>query len=199
MQLLIATRNLHKIRELKFMLKRYGNIDVLSLIDFPSYEPPPETGESFKDNAVNKAIDAATKLNQWVLADDSGLVVPSLQGAPGVYSSRYSGEKATDMENRKKLLDEMKDMVDLHRRQAYLECCLAVASPKGIEKSVSGICWGLILFEERGSHGFGYDSLFLKYGYRESFGEIREDIKNQVSHRRKAVDKLHTFFEFLSR
>ena len=194
MQLVIASRNVHKIRELRAMLKAYKFLDVLSLLDFPQYVPLPENGKTFEENVTQKAIHAAKSLNRWTLADDTGLVVPALQGAPGVYSARYAGENATDPDNRKKLLAEMKEIFEPHR-QGYFECWLAIAAPQGLKKCVRGVCEGTILTEEKGGKGFGYDSLFVKYEYGKTFSELEENVKNRISHRRKALDKLHLFLE----
>jgi XTP/dITP diphosphohydrolase len=193
-QLVIASRNVHKIRELRAMLKAYKFLDVLSLLDFPQYVPLPENGKTFEENVTQKAIHAAKSLNRWTLADDTGLVVPALQGAPGVYSARYAGENATDPDNRKKLLAEMKEIFEPHR-QGYFECWLAIAAPQGLKKCVRGVCEGTILTEEKGGKGFGYDSLFVKYEYGKTFSELEENVKNRISHRRKALDKLHLFLE----
>lgn len=194
MQLILATRNVHKIREYKAILKSLPRLDVLSLLDFPNYEPPAEDGTTFEENATIKALHAAEALKAWVLADDSGLVVPALGGQPGVYSARYSGEGATDTENRKKLLREMEGIED-RKRQAFFECWIALASPEGSLKLVSGICEGTLLREERGNNGFGYDPIFVKHEYSKTFAEMEETTKNRVSHRRKAVDKVLTFIE----
>jgi XTP/dITP diphosphohydrolase len=197
-QLVIASRNVHKIRELRAMLKAYKYLDVLSLLDFPHYLPLPEMGKTFEENSSLKAIHAAKTLNRWALADDTGLVVPALQGAPGIYSARYAGEYATDPENRKKLLAEMKHIVEPHR-QGYFECWISIAAPQGeLKKSVRGVCEGTILTEEKGGKGFGYDSLFVKYEYGKTFSELEESLKNRISHRRKALDKLHLFLESLA-
>lgn len=197
MQLVIASHNVHKIRELRAMLKTYKFLDILSLLDFPHYAPLPETGKTFEENATLKALHAAKTLGRWALADDTGLVIPALQGAPGIHSARYAGEKATDPENRKKLLFEMKDLLEPHR-QGYFECWLAIAAPQGLKKCVRGVCEGTILTEEKGGKGFGYDSLFVKYEYGKTFSEIEESVKNRISHRRKALDKLHLFLESLA-
>lgn len=196
MEIVIASTNLHKIREFREMMKPFAAIDVLSLLNFPNYEPLPEEAPSFKENAVNKAEHAARTLNKWVLADDSGLVVPALNGAPGVRSRRYAGDDATDAENRKKLLTAMASL-DGHRRNAYYECCLVLASPDGMKKCVTGLCEGSILTEERGRNGFGYDSLFVKNEYDKSFAEIDESTKNRISHRHKAFEKLAPTMETL--
>lgn len=198
MELVLATTNLHKIREFREMLKGFKNLDVLSLINFPSYVQPPETGATFEENAVLKAVHAAQTLNKWVMADDSGLVVPSLSGSPGVYSARYAGEGATDADNRLKLLRAL-DGKQEFERSAYFECCLALANPEGIQKCVTGTCEGIILTEERGRHGFGYDPLFLKNDYDKTFGELEEATKNRISHRRKALEKLMGTLEMLLR
>lgn len=197
MELVIASRNVHKIREFRSMLKEYTKLDILSLLDFPYYQPLPETAPSFEENAAQKAIHAAQSLNRWVLADDSGLVVPALQGAPGVRSARYAGDHATDAENRHKLLQEMRPILE-PQRQGYFECWIAIASPEGLKKSVRGLCEGTILTQEKGSRGFGYDSLFVKYEYGKSFAEIEETLKNRISHRRKALDKLHVFLSMIA-
>jgi XTP/dITP diphosphohydrolase len=197
-ELVIASRNIHKIREFRAMLKQYKWLDLLSLLDFPSYIPPEEEGESFEEIASNKAIHAATVLERWVIADDSGLVVPSLSGAPGIYSARFAGPHATDAENRHKLLSDLRHVQEAHR-QGYFECCIALASPQGLKKSVKGTCEGIITTEERGSKGFGYDPLFIKYEYGKTFAELEEDIKNRISHRRKALDKILITLEQLEK
>jgi XTP/dITP diphosphohydrolase len=164
------------------------------LLNFPQYIPPPETGKTFQENAIHKAVHAAKTLDKWVLADDSGLVVPALEGKPGIYSRRYAGDDATDAENRQKLLSEMKSMTHLER-SAYFECALAFASPEGLQKCVGGICEGQILTIEKGRNGFGYDAIFAKNGYEKSFGEIDESTKNRISHRRKAFEKMKPILE----
>lgn len=197
MELVIATGNVHKLREYKAILKQLlPGIDLLSLRDFPDYSSPQETGSSFEENARSKASHAASVLNAWVIADDSGLIVPALSGRPGIYSARYAGEGATDKDNRKKLLSEMENLED-ERRQAFFECWIAIASPEGVQKSVGATVEGHILQEERGGRGFGYDPLFLKNDYNKTFAELSEEIKNRISHRRKALDKLLPFLESL--
>jgi XTP/dITP diphosphohydrolase len=190
MQLVIASRNVHKLREFRaILLKSVPDLDIFSLIDFPEYQPPEESGATFEENAILKAVHAAHSLQKWVLSDDSGLVVPALQGAPGVFSARYAGSHATDAENRKKLLGKMGHLSDT-LRQAYFECWIALASPEGLQKVVKGLCEGVILDSERGRQGFGYDSIFVKHGYGKSFGELDDSTKNEISHRRKAFSKM---------
>lgn len=189
MKLVIASRNVHKIRECRAILKKLAAFDILSLLDFPHYTPPPEAGFTFEENAIQKAVHAAQHLNCWTLADDSGLVVPSLAGRPGVFSARYAGDHATDAENRHKLL---KEMIHLENpdRVAYFECSLAIATPDGLKKCIQASCEGSIIREERGSQGFGYDPIFIKHEYSKTFAELDEETKNRISHRRKALDKI---------
>lgn len=189
MEIVIASHNLHKIREIREMLKGFKRADFLSLLNFPEYKPLLENGKTFKDNASMKAVHAASVLKKWVIADDSGLVIPALNGAPGVRSKRYAGDEATDAENRQKLLADMLHLDSLHR-SAYFECCLALASPEGLKKTVTGNCEGYIIKEEKGRNGFGYDAIFVKNEYDKTFAEIDEATKNRISHRRKAIEKL---------
>lgn len=195
MDIVIASSNTHKIREFRQMFRGLSHIDIYSLRDFPDYQEAEETGETFEENAKAKASNAAKKLKKIVISDDSGLVVPKLGGAPGVYSRRYAGVDATDADNRKKLLKDLEGMHELDR-SAYFECCIAVASEDWV-KTFTGRCEGEILKEEKGSYGFGYDSLFRKYGYEQTFAELEESIKNKVSHRAKAFEKLKMFLESL--
>ncbi len=188
-ELIIASTNVHKIREFKAMLKSNHRFDLRSLRDFPDYIPPPEIGATFEENAVLKATYASMALNRWVIADDSGLVVPSLGGIPGVYSARFAGNDATDVDNRKMLLQKMEHLLE-EDRHAYYECCIVLASPSGVKKCVRGICEGTLLTAEKGGGGFGYDPLFIKHGYNKTFAELEEATKNRISHRRKALDKL---------
>jgi XTP/dITP diphosphohydrolase len=196
MEIVLATANLHKVREFREMFKSLSHLDVISLVQFPHYTAPEETGADFKENAILKAEHAAKSLKRWVLADDSGLVVPALKGEPGVFSRRYAGETATDAENRKKLLQNMQHLEDVER-SAYFECCLAIANEEGLKKCVTGLCEGTIIKEEKGRNGFGYDALFVKYDYEKSFAELEESTKNRISHRRKAFERLIPFLENL--
>lgn len=195
MKLILATTNVHKIREFKLLLKPLLScLDLYSLRDFPDYVPPEETGATFEENAIIKAKTAAVALNAWVLSDDSGLVVPALKGAPGVFSARFAGKEASDSDNRKKLLKEMEGLVD-QMRQAYFECVLTLASKNGEVKCVSGKCEGEIALKERGRNGFGYDSLFIKHDYQKTFAELEEEVKNKISHRGKAFAKFLLLLE----
>jgi XTP/dITP diphosphohydrolase len=195
-ELVIASTNVHKIREFKALLKPLKRFDLLSLSDFPEYIPPEEIGKTFEENATLKATTAAKALNRWVIADDSGLVVPALNGRPGVFSARYAGNDASDFDNRKKLLEEMRHLMD-EDRHAFYECVIVLASPSGIKKCVRATCEGSLLAQERGGGGFGYDPLFIKHGYNKTFAELTEVTKNQISHRAKALSKLVLSLESL--
>jgi len=194
MKIVLASTNLHKIRELKAMLKQFPQLDLYSLRDYPEYIPPEETGDTFEENAKLKALHAAKTLNECALADDSGLVIPSLSGEPGVRSARYAGEEASDKDNRDKLVKNLLSLKD-DERVGYFECCIAIATPVGIEKVVRGVCEGTLTTDPRGSNGFGYDPLFIKYDYSKTFAELDEETKNKISHRRKALDKLQNYLE----
>ncbi len=190
MQLVLATNNLHKILELKAILKPLlKKVDILSLRDFPEYLSPTETGSTFLENAEMKALHCAKALHCLSLADDSGLVVPALGGAPGVRSRRYAGEEASDKENRDLLIENLKALPE-RERCGYYECALSLADAEGIIKSSSGLCEGELILEPRGNGGFGYDPLFIKNDYNKTMAELADDTKNRISHRRRALDKL---------
>ena len=195
-EVVMATHNLHKLREIKEMLKIFPWIDLVSLRSFPNYKLPAETGTTFEENALLKARDASKALNCFVLADDSGLVVPALKGAPGVFSARYAGPHATDLENVQKLLKEMEFLEDLDRA-AYFACVLVLCGPSSFEKIVVGTSEGSITKKPRGNNGFGYDPIFLKYDYEKTYAELDEATKNRISHRRKAFEKISLHVESL--
>ena len=196
MEIVLVSTNLHKWREFKDMFKTLSHLELISLHQFHHYVAPEESGSTFKENAVLKAEYAAKSLGKWVLADDSGLVVPALRGEPGVYSRRYAGAHATDMENCEKLLYAMKNLHE-DQRTAYFECALAIAAPDGLKKCVQGICEGSIASAPSGRYGFGYDPLFIKTDYEKTFAEMDETIKNRISHRRKAFERLQSFLDTL--
>ncbi|CDR34496.1 RdgB/HAM1 family non-canonical purine NTP pyrophosphatase [Criblamydia sequanensis] len=189
MKIILATSNLHKIREFREMFANLSEIDWLSLLNYPNYKLPEETGSTFEENSAIKALHGASHLNEWVLADDSGLVVPSLGKEPGIFSKRYAGLNANDNENRKKLLEKLSEKKDIERN-AYFQCSLTLANKEGVKKTVTSIVEGYIAHEEKGRNGFGYDSLFIKHDYNQTFGELDPKVKSRISHRRKAFEKL---------
>ena len=191
MKIVLATTNTHKVRELKELL-RHLNFDIYTLLDFPDYKQPAENGKSFEENASLKAVHAAKSLNAHTIADDSGLIVPALNGEPGIFSARYASPNASDRENRKKLLEKMQKV---HNRAAYFECSIAFAAPEGLIRCVKGTAEGFIAEQERGGHGFGYDPLFVKHDYNQTFAELPEATKNKISHRAKALQKLLLLLE----
>lgn len=190
MELVVATTNFHKILELKAMIRsQFKEIEILSLRDFPNYAAPEEVGTSFSEIAELKAFHAAKALGITVISDDSGLIVPALNGEPGIFSRRYAGPEATDKENRDKLITRLKTIKE-EDRMAFFECALSFATPDRIIKTVRGTCEGHLILEGRGRNGFGYDPIFIKHDYNKTLAELEEDTKNRISHRRKAFDKL---------
>ncbi|WP_038058047.1 XTP/dITP diphosphatase [Thermodesulfobacterium hydrogeniphilum] len=188
--LLITTSNLNKAREIKEILKDLP-LEIKTLKDFFDIKPPEETGKTFFENALIKAKYYAEKTGYLCLADDSGLEVEALNGAPGVYSSRFAGENATDEENNKKLLEALKD-IPPEKRKAKFVCVMIVYYPSGKYIKTEGIWEGKIALEPRGSFGFGYDPLFLvpEYNYEKTAAELPLEEKNKLSHRAKALKQL---------
>lgn len=188
MRLLLATKNKGKVVELRSMLDELP-IEVSSLLDFPEIPDVIEDGITFLENARKKAVSASSALNEWTLADDTGLVVSALGGAPGVYSARYAGSHADYAANNLKLLEEMKG-VHPEKRGAAFVCVVVLHSPDGREWSVEGRCEGSIGVELRGDGGFGYDPLFMVDGLNRSMAELTLSEKNRVSHRGEALRKI---------
>jgi XTP/dITP diphosphohydrolase len=181
-----GTGNRKKAAELADLVAPLG-LKVLALADFPQALEVDETGTTFAENAALKATRQAAHLGAWVLADDSGLVVDALDGAPGIHSARFAGLGATDADNRRKLLAAL-DGVDQARRTAHFACSLALADPTGtLRASSTGRCQGRIRTCEAGSGGFGYDPLFEVVEYHRTFGELASTVKAVLSHRARAV------------
>jgi XTP/dITP diphosphohydrolase len=187
-EIVIATRNRGKIREIEALLHSYP-YKLLSLTDFPDMPEIVEDGKTFLENAIKKARMVALYTHRLTVADDSGLVVEALQGRPGVLSSRYAGEGATDEKRYRKLLKEMIG-VPLDQRQAAFVCAMAVATPSGRIQTVEGECRGSITFEPRGKYGFGYDPVFFVPEFAKTMAELEPEIKNRISHRARALEKL---------
>lgn len=191
--LFLATRNAHKTRELAQML---GPDFVLEdLRARPEIGEVVEDGATFFENARLKALTISRQIAGLILADDSGLEVDSLGGAPGVYSARYAGEGATDEANRRKLLAEMSLLPASASRDARFRCVLVLARDGQVLASFDGAVEGQILAEERGAGGFGYDPLFQPDGFGKSFAELGPEEKNAISHRAVAAAQLRTFLE----
>jgi XTP/dITP diphosphohydrolase len=187
-KVLVATRNQGKIREISSILEDI-NIEIRSLKDFPDIPEIEEDGLSFSENALKKARYVSELTGEVTIADDSGLEVEYLSGKPGVHSARYAGEHATDALNIEKLLKELKN-VPYDQRKAKFRCVIILCSPKGPCHSVEGECKGIIGFEPRGTHGFGYDPVFIVPGYNRTMAEIEPEVKNRISHRARALEKL---------
>jgi XTP/dITP diphosphohydrolase len=190
--LLLGTRNLGKLREITSILEDSG----WSFSSPPeNIETPVEDGKTFTDNAIAKARFYATATGLWALADDSGLEVDALAGAPGVYSARYAGENASDADRRELLLSELAKVVDKDRRARFVSV-VAIASADGKVLNVSeGICEGTLTFAPRGEGGFGYDPLFVPDGFSQTFAELPESVKNRISHRARALIKTRQFLK----
>ena len=180
-KLVVATGNAHKLREIAQIFSEY---EVVSQKEMGFNEDVEETGATFAENALIKARAACLALQETVLADDSGICVDALGGAPGVYSARYSGAHGDDKANRDLLL---KNMEGVTNRRAYFCSAVAVVSPDGREIVVEGKTYGNILHEETGSGGFGYDCLFESEDLKKSFGVATAEEKNAVSHRFRAL------------
>jgi XTP/dITP diphosphohydrolase len=185
---IVATRNKGKIREIREALKGLG-LRIYALSDFPDVPEIKEDGKSFTENALKKARFYSKVFGKLTLADDSGLEVDSLRGMPGIYSARYSGERASSRENNQKLLKEMEG-IPLSKRGAQFKCMMAMVSPSGKETMTEGVCKGRIGMREKGRRGFGYDPLFILSRYGKTMAELSLKEKNRISHRGKALRKI---------
>jgi len=191
MILVIATRNKGKTKEIKDLLQDFP-VDIKDLYDFGPIPHLEEDGDTFDENAYKKASFAARILGLPALADDSGLTVEALNGAPGIHSARYAGENATDEQRYLKLLREMEGMSN---RKAAFECVISIAVPKGPALTYEARCEGLITQVPAGSKGFGYDPVFYYPPYKKTFAELTRQEKNRVSHRGKAFAELKDEFD----
>jgi XTP/dITP diphosphohydrolase len=187
MKLLFATQNEHKISEIKKILS--SNIAIQSLGDLKDSTDIPETGSTLEENALLKARYVYSKFNQNCFADDTGLEVEALNGAPGVYSARYAGEPKSDEKNMIKLLEELKNKTN---RKAHFKCVIALILD-GKEILFEGILNGEIIPEKSGTNGFGYDPVFLPENSLKTLAEMSMEEKNKISHRAIAVKKLVEF------
>ena len=188
MEIIVATKNRGKVREIRKALKGAG-LKIYSLTDFSDVPGIEEDGKSFTENALKKARFYSKHFGKLAIADDSGLEVDALGGLPGVYSARYSREGASDQENNKKLLSEMEG-IPFSKRGARFRCVMAMVSHDGREAVVEGLCRGRIGTRGVGMKGFGYDPLFILPQYGRTMAQLTVEEKNRVSHRGKALKKL---------
>jgi len=199
MEIVLATRNKKKVEEIRRITTRLP-ITVLSLDDFPGCPDTVEDRDTFEGNAVKKAVEVSQCTGRIALADDSGLEVAALGGAPGVYSARYAPDAANgnDPKNYEKLLKDLNN-IPPEERGARFVCCLALAYPDGRTRTFFGYAKGHIGREARGKKGFGYDPVFFPVGYDRTFAEMTADEKDALSHRGKALEKLAEFLHSFSR
>ncbi len=195
-RLVIATKNPKKLSEMKQILAPLG-CEIVSVEEVrPGVETAVEDGRTFAENAKKKALWYAEQCGEICVADDSGLEVDALGGAPGVHSSRYAGKEGDDAANNAKLLEELEGICE-EQRGAQFRCVIAVASPGEVHLTTEGVVRGRILESPRGEGGFGYDPLFLYPEWGETFAEVDGPRKAQVSHRGRALEQLKSSFPSL--
>ncbi|MEM7784214.1 MAG: RdgB/HAM1 family non-canonical purine NTP pyrophosphatase [Planctomycetota bacterium] len=188
-RLVLGTHNPKKLKELQGLLEPYP-VQLDNLANVPDPIEVEETGQTFQENAELKAVEQAKHLRQWVLAEDSGICVDALDGAPGIYSARFSGDSATDERNNQLLLEKLKD-VGWSKRGAFYTSHIALADPLGnVHVNCEARCYGRILKQPRGDNGFGYDPLFELPEYHQTFGELGPAVKSLLSHRARANRQL---------
>ena len=185
-RLLFASRNAHKTREIQQILG--PEFEVRDLSAYPEISETVESGKSFEENAKLKAIAVSKKLSGLIIGDDSGLEVAALDSAPGIYSARYAGDKATNKQNIDRLLEEIGRIGD--QRRARFRCVLALARNGQILETFEGVVEGTIVDQPRGSRGFGYDPIFVPKGFGHTFAELLAEVKNRISHRAEAIRAL---------
>lgn len=188
-KIVLATGNQGKVKEMADVLAEFG-FEVIAQSEF-GIESPEETGLTFVENALIKARYASQMTGLPAIADDSGLAVDALGGAPGLYSARYAGEEGNDQANRKKLLEEMANVADQDRAAKFVSCIVMLQHPTDPTPKIAiGECFGEILTEERGQNGFGYDALFFYPPKQCSFAELETAEKKKISHRAMALQSL---------
>jgi len=198
MKFVIATRNAHKLGEIRAIFNtdssttlRAGGLEVCSALDFPNLPDTVEDRDTLEGNAIKKAQELCDATGLMALADDSGLEVDALGGAPGVYSARYAGEPCDYAANNDKLLYEL---TGKDNRRARFRTVIALVRPGKEPLTVEGKCEGTIIEELRGEHGFGYDPLFVPAGYDQTFAELPAETKNKISHRANALSAFSTLW-----
>jgi XTP/dITP diphosphohydrolase len=198
MILLLATQNTHKVQEIKKIFSK-TSVEICSLKDIPEiqFKDVDETGETLEQNAELKCKEYLKQVQcsgvefDWIASEDSGLFVQALGGRPGVFSARYAGANATDEQNNQKLLEEM-NMIT--RRNAMFKAVVCLMNATGQKNFFFGELPGTIAYQPRGTEGFGYDPVFIPRGYRSTLAELGTELKTQISHRRKAWEKVQEFF-----
>ncbi|MDD2421303.1 MAG: RdgB/HAM1 family non-canonical purine NTP pyrophosphatase [Heliobacteriaceae bacterium] len=199
MRVILATRNLGKLREFEALTRDQSPslpIQWLALNDFPSLPELAEPGPTFRANALGKAEQVVNATGIAALADDSGLMVDALNGLPGINSARFAGVPKNDQRNNEKLIRLLKG-IPLERRTARFVCVLALVLPDGQKFTTEGFCEGLIAEEMCGQGGFGYDPLFFLPGYGQTFAELSQMLKNAISHRAVAMEKMRFLLQVL--
>ncbi len=196
MELVLATRNKDKIREIKNILRGLP-VKLFSVQDYPGTPEVEEDGKTLQENAIKKAATIARFTGKWALADDTGLEVAALDGAPGVYAARFAGPDCRYIDNNRKILRLMVGL-PRSRRRAQFKCVIALADPKGKTKTVLGIINGYIGLEMKGKHGFGYDPVFVVPEYNKTFAQLGLKTKNKISHRALALEKMKKVLTLLA-
>lgn len=193
-RLVLGSRNKKKLREMVELLGDLG-LELTDLTPYPNAPDVEETATTFVGNATLKAVALAPALGEWVIGEDSGLVVPALGGAPGIYSARYAGKHGDDAANNAKLLADMVALAG-ESRAAYYVSTAVLADPTGnVHAAVEGRCHGVIATEARGSGGFGYDPYFVVPEFGKTFGELPSEVKQRMSHRAKSFAQLRPVIE----
>ena len=188
-EIVFGTGNRHKGIELAGLLAPAG-IVLKTLADFPASATIIEDGDSFRENAIKKAVGRARFLHRWTIAEDSGICVEELNGGPGIHSARFAGPDCDDEKNNDLLLEKLGDL-PLERRKAWYTCYMVLADPEGnIRIETEGRCYGRILYKRTGTNGFGYDPLFEVVEYHQTFGQLPPEVKQKISHRAQAARQL---------
>jgi XTP/dITP diphosphohydrolase len=187
-EIVIATRNIKKLEEIREIMK-WLKLKFLTLNDFPGAPYINEDGKTFLENAAKKAVKLAKFTGKPALGEDSGLCIDALGGAPGIYSSRFSGRDKSDLKNNLKVLRLLKN-VPPRKRAAHYVCAVALADKNGLICAVGGRCGGLIGSSMKGAYGFGYDPLFIIPKYKKTFAQLGPVVKHKISHRKKALKKI---------
>ncbi|QDT40176.1 Non-canonical purine NTP pyrophosphatase [Gimesia alba] len=186
--IVLASRNQKKAAEISELLQPHG-IQVQSVADYPEAQEVVEDGSTFAENAAKKASETARTISQWTIGEDSGLMIDALNGAPGIYSARFSGEDATDEKNNAKMIQELAGVPQEKRTAAYV-CNVALSNPKGeICLQVEARCRGRMTEAPRGQNGFGYDPYFEIIELHKTFGELAPIVKQHLSHRARAFER----------